>query len=791
MSHPRLIVSGVAAWDCDRKRRVLMFVRPPAEPDFDRRWEHLLAMISDERGWPDPTDREYPESDDSYCWPMPYTPLHGMVPGSVQHDVLSGQAIIVEATWEFVGEDAEVLPRLRAAAGWIPELEIIAGRIPRLRDVDFLPLTEISDRGAPQEMSPSEALRDGVEAMLAYDELLARSALAGVQFPAEYDGVISTAATEVSESALACGELARWEDLDIYAAVARQELVSAGELRRSYVWFCAQPFDEKLSRVPSPVRQDLFESAHRHLAVPRSRAQVLALPLRSLTLLDSTTPADELDASTHGIGGSWGSVGTCDAHSELKSPSLTAGTAGTFDPADAVLDVTRLFTAAIEKAMDATKLGRISDSAERNRARHEAVAQHLLDHILRQPGEIEQLLHLLGIQCRNAPVLYTEWEDGETGYRFDHVVDDHRALDDYRSILVIEDKIDAQLGTDQLDRYCEFLAGESGRSTLLVLHPTHNPLTTEKLRIPGLEKTHRSVEVRFMTWTKLTAEMIAANPEGAHAALWQALAEFAESVGTGDISLLPPAKVLTDPDVATELRDLFLTMQAVAERVGHRSPTQLRFSFHKGNTRPWLQMGMSNSTTAGIGLELDLTESPGTLLAGVHGPQRYETWPAPAKIGTFIDGALSPAARRRADRLGEVSRRYRNGTPEGFPDVLKGRGAGALPSVEAQDALLLLGAIFQAQAIRNPHRGGADGEGTKGVNGGEGAERLGARLVRGDAAERPIHVFIGPPEGQRWDRVTLWIRDADGEREIEPLDGEPGRAYALRAWKEMRTALGR
>ncbi|MEE1619276.1 hypothetical protein [Brachybacterium sp. J153] len=114
----------------------------------------------------------------------------------------------------------------------------------------FLPLTAIGDGGIPEERSTAEALSGGVESMLAYDELLARSALAGVQFPREYEGVLSTAATEVSEGALARGELARWEDLDLYEIVARPELATWRTPRRSYVWSFAEPFDEDFSRAP-------------------------------------------------------------------------------------------------------------------------------------------------------------------------------------------------------------------------------------------------------------------------------------------------------------------------------------------------------------------------------------------------------------------------------------------------------------------------------------------------------------------------------------------------------------
>lgn len=396
---------------------------------------------------------------------------------------------------------------------------------------------------------------------------------------------------------------------------------------------------------------------------------------------------------------------------------------------------------------------------------------------------------MLGVQCRNTPALYTEWEDWETGSRFDHVVDDHRGPESYRSVLVIEDKIDAQLGADQLDRYCEFLAGEQGGGTLLVLHPERNPLTTEKLRIPELEKAHRGVKVRFMTWTELSTEMVTTNPTGAHSVLWQALAEFAESVGTGDIAHLPPAEVLLDPDAAAELRDLFLTMQAVADKVGHRSPRQLRFSFHKGNIGTWLQMGMSNASTSGIGLQLDLDHDPGTLLVGVHGPDKLESVLRPARIGVFPNGELSPAARRRVESLAEAARMYRSGGEDLLDEALRGRSAGSVLSRNAQDALYLLGAIFQAQAIRNPHRGGSDSRKTEGVNEGASGERLGARLVRTEDPEASIHLFVGRPVGDGWDRITVWIRDSAGEREIQPFDGESGQSYVLRVWKESRSAL--
>lgn len=452
-----------------------------------------------------------------------------------------------------------------------------------------------------------------------------------------------------------------------------------------------------------------------------------------------------------------------------------------------VVDVARLFTAGIEKAMATNKLGHASTSAERHRARHEAVAQYLLDHILRQDGELARFLDVVGVRIEHGAVLYDEWEDRATGSRFDHVIDD-TAPDSYRSVVVIEDKVDAQLAPDQLDRYCEFLAGEGGAATVLVLHPLRNPLTTEQKRVPALQEEHDGVTVKFMTWSALSSRMIDANP-GGNAALWRALAEYAESVGTGDLTHLPAAASLTDPAVARELRDLVLTMQSVAASIGGRS-RQLRFSLHGGNPRPWLQMAMSDDKQASVGLELGLVDSPGTLFAGVRGPEDPGGYLTPFKVRVFRDGVLSSAAKRHVDELAELAVAVRDRAAH-FPDRLPGRTTGKPVSEGGQNALHLLGSIFQAQALKNPYRGGAPSRRTRGSNEGDRNERLGAVLVRDDEKfSRSIELFIGPPVGYDWERCTIWIRDEEGEREITVLPGESGRDYVLRVWQVSRSALG-
>ena len=282
-----------------------MFISPPADVDYDKRWNTLVAMIGEERGWTEPGDYEYPESDDSHCWPMPYTPVEGEVPGMVREETLCGQVIIVEAVWTFGRPAKIVTPRTRAAAGWLPSVQVVGGRIPNLRDEVFLPLSTIAEGELPTLTTVDAAFEGGVQVMLEYDDLLARSALAGVQFQWTKGGTISTAATEVSEGALACAELSDWEDLEFFEALALQEIRWAAEIRRSYVWFLAGPADDLLSHILGPVRLDLIEDALERLDAPRSRAEVAALPLRALTLFEDAAPTGELDELRHSVNDSW------------------------------------------------------------------------------------------------------------------------------------------------------------------------------------------------------------------------------------------------------------------------------------------------------------------------------------------------------------------------------------------------------------------------------------------------------------------------------------------------------
>lgn len=282
-----------------------MYIAPPTDVDYDKRWDMLLAMFSEERGWTEPGEREYPESDDSHCWPIPYTPVEGEVPGTLQERTLCGQVVVVEAVWTFGRPAKVVAPRIRATAGWLPSVQVVGGRIPNLRDEVFLPLATIAEDELPKLTTAEEVFEGGVQVMLEYDDLLARSALAGVQFLRTGRGTISTAATEVTEGALACAELSHWDDLEFIGALALQEIRWAVEIRRSYVWFIAGPADDPLSHVPGPVRLDLVEDALERLDAPRSRAEVAALPLRTLTLFEDAAPIGELDELRHRVNDSW------------------------------------------------------------------------------------------------------------------------------------------------------------------------------------------------------------------------------------------------------------------------------------------------------------------------------------------------------------------------------------------------------------------------------------------------------------------------------------------------------
>ena len=228
--------------------------------------------------------------------------------------------------------------------------------------------------------------------------------------------------------------------------------------------------------------------------------------------------------------------------------------------------------------------GRSSSSGERNRRRHEAVVQFMLAYILERDGELDSFAREFKLSQRSRLHSLTEYRDSATGDRHDHLIVDS----DFHPVAIIEDKIDAGIGPSQLDRYARYLDGEPGRSDLIVIHPARRNLAA------GVDTPRaKRVRVQFITWDELSRRMIDRTASPDRAALWEVLAEFAENVGTGDLSGLPAARPMVDRDTAGEVRDIILTGQTVARTLAQGRLSQLAFSMHPLNPRPWLQAGMS------------------------------------------------------------------------------------------------------------------------------------------------------------------------------------------------------
>lgn len=453
------------------------------------------------------------------------------------------------------------------------------------------------------------------------------------------------------------------------------------------------------------------------------------------------------------------------------------------------IDVSRMFTYAVEKAMSAEKPSvSTKGGSERNRARHEAIAQYMLDYIIADDSELNCMLSELGVSGVRSPVAVTESPAPGDG-RFDHEIYEDDG-DQFPTRLLIEDKLDAPLAIDQLDRYSDFLR-RAGGGKLVILHPRRNSLSREAVRARQLESRSPRVDIEFVEWRDLAGRMISRDKGRAQAGLWRALAEFAETVGTGDLAQLPLAKLLLDPSVAREVQDILMTAQVVASRLVSRSPHQLRFSMNSGNAVPWLQAGLTDNKTYGFGIQLNLESRPGCLEIGSCGPGYEDSRLLFSKMGYFEGGKLSPAAERRLGELERLALDVGAGRKT-LPERLEGRRCGKMPSDSASDAIRLLAAIFQSKALRNPYRGGGSDGRTRGANFGELGERVGVNLVRAaeDGAKRAVRINVGPPDEDRWSRCTVWIEGEDGDpREIVPSPRETGREYVLRVWETARAAI--
>lgn len=441
---------------------------------------------------------------------------------------------------------------------------------------------------------------------------------------------------------------------------------------------------------------------------------------------------------------------------------------------DVARSVGRMYTAAIEEAASSNAFGGSSSSGERNRRRHEAVVQFMLAHIIKLDGELRSFAKEFGLAETEGLHVYQEAPDPGSKSRFDHVID----APDGTPIAVIEDKIDAALGPRQLDRYAEYLSESDKNSDLIVFHPARRDVSAS-VKVP----TGKKVRIRFISWYELSTRMAkrAGTPE--HAALWEELAEFAESIGTGDLTSLPSTAALLDRGAALEVRDVLLTGQKVAHTLARGKLKEMSFSMHPGNPHSWLQAGLTDIKHLRVGVELDVRYVPGDLYLGVRGPGQDLDW-VPAKIGFFPNGELTKAGHRRVAMLAEIAEAVEKGDTK-WPPHIPGRPVGRLPSEEAMDSLQTLAAVFQASSLRNPHRGGAT-DGARKSNEGEFGERLGVRLQN---AGNTIELFIGPPIRKEWIRSSIWIRTPHCEYEIKQLAKETGRDYVLRVWDEVSKAL--
>lgn len=442
------------------------------------------------------------------------------------------------------------------------------------------------------------------------------------------------------------------------------------------------------------------------------------------------------------------------------------------------LTVPDMFTVGIEKSIAGNKIASAGgDSAKQARHRHEAIAQHMLAYLLEDEAQLEAFADELAIPSRHGLLHRLEVPDGGPGLsRFDHVLS---RKDDGQHVAVIEDKIDAEAGKNQLQRYCDHLHEQGPDGRLIVLHP-------ERRRGEwGDPAGYSGAIVSIIGWHELGERMAsrAGSSPGA-AACWRALAAFAENVGTGDLSGLAPAAVLLDSSAAKQVRDLILTAQNVARAFEQNSTSRFRFSTDVQNSAPWLQFRLSTDEKNTVGMQVLLHQEPGRIEIGFRGPKNLAISALPTGIGAFPDGKLTEAATQHVRHLKTLGKDVEVGAVP-WPENLEHGPLGRELDEDAQGALALLGMVFHAAALRNPHRGGATAS-AKAANEGENGERLGVVL---SSAAKEVHLFFGPPVGEPWDRASIWIRCDGEEEEIVPEKGESGRQYVERVWANCRKPL--
>ena len=321
-------------------------------------------------------------------------------------------------------------------------------------------------------------------------------------------------------------------------------------------------------------------------------------------------------------------------------------------PLDAV---TAMFAAATERALQSGKLSETApsdasgDSGDKARRRHEAMAQYMLDHIFRQPGELERFCRAFSLPstARLSASVEHSWTERArrgrgSGSEVISRVDHHVSDDEGRTIAFIEDKIDAPFGIEQLARYERELERRmlprARKPKLIVIVPERrlNSVLEEPASGSPIERT-------TISWKDLAVRMTDGASETG-AARWRALAQFAENVGTGDLPSLGMAAPLRSREVATELHSTLLSAQRVVRALRLPNMRQLQFSFNGTSTDPWLQTNLTSRTA--YGFDLDVSQDAGMLYLGRRRTDGDFDW-ATTKVGFFDAGELTSATQNR------------------------------------------------------------------------------------------------------------------------------------------------
>lgn len=400
-----------------------------------------------------------------------------------------------------------------------------------------------------------------------------------------------------------------------------------------------------------------------------------------------------------------------------------------------------------------------SDATKR---RYEALAQHQLGFILRQPGELELFVRYVLKRRASEWLTVSEERISSSGRRFDHEITD--AHDDV--VAVIEDKIFAGFSPGQIEAYANDIGDANRRPVVLVLLPEHRKPSTSDLR-----RVTPKVEVKVKSWRAVCTTMAAVS---SNQHLWTTLSGFAEQAGLPSLQGLPSADRMRNSDLGRDAGDLVRSAQAVARHYSGNARSPLNFSFNGGNQGIWIQSGMTSSN---YGVELDFESSHCIYVA----KNRPSDWYA-MMIGQFRGGKLSRRAVERIERWRRIATSpYPTRNLSRFLQGL--RWLGTRPNQCTSEALRVAAAVFQPRYLT-----GAAVEATR-VRSAR-SSRLGVVLsLEAGNRKREVSAFIGPPHDGDWDQVAVYIRADGKDSPVVALPNESGPEYVTRAWSELRSVL--